>query len=133
MFLCTNPRNINFKGADFNQNKTQNSNQQQGPQQNPNSAQGTQQPTGNNNQSSSTSQNQNQPGASQQNTSWAQAAGKGLSSSTQNQTVAQTSANKQLEQLNNMREALFSMDGWGGVSIINYKWYLLALRNIYSY
>lgn len=48
---------------------------------------------------------------------WAQAAGKGLppSSQTPANPPAPTSAStkQQLEQLNNMREALFSQDGWG--------------------
>jgi len=53
------------------------------------------------------------PGAGA-NTSWAQAAGKGLP---QGPSPPQsTSATKQIEQLNSMREALFAQDGWGGVS-----------------
>lgn len=52
---------------------------------------------------------------------WAQAAGKGLPPTSQatanTPTPTSASTKQQLEQLNNMREALFSQDGWGAVSI----------------
>ncbi|XP_054285259.1 protein Gawky-like isoform X2 [Macrosteles quadrilineatus] len=48
---------------------------------------------------------------------WAQAAGKGLpptsAAATNSVAPASQSTKQQLEQLNNMREALFSQDGWG--------------------
>lgn len=48
---------------------------------------------------------------------WAQAAGKGLPPASQTPanppTPTSASTKQQLEQLNNMREALFSQDGWG--------------------
>ena len=53
-------------------------------------------------------------GAPQPNTSWAAAAGKGLPSSEPATSATNGSTNKQLEQLNSVREALFSQDGWGG-------------------
>lgn len=40
--------------------------------------------------------------------------------STGQQGTSTTSTKQQLEQLNNMREAIFSQDGWGGVSILFY-------------
>ena len=54
------------------------------------------------------------PAAVQGSTSWAAAAGKGLppSENTAN-TSTNGTTNKQLEQLNSVREALFSQDGWG--------------------
>jgi trinucleotide repeat-containing gene 6 protein len=91
---------------------------------------------------------QQQPQQQSGSTSWAQAAGKGLpanqqantggsgsssSSSSNNNTnpgtgssgstgansnTGSNSTKQQLEQLNTMREALFSQDGWGGVSIL---------------
>ncbi|KAK6623834.1 hypothetical protein RUM44_010690 [Polyplax serrata] len=109
----SNTNSSQQQGTDFNQNKTQTSGQQPGPSQNQNNAQQSQQQGGSNSQPSS-SQGQNQPGNNAPNTSWAQAAGKGLPTTNQNQNSAQSSATKQLEQLNNMREALFSQDGWGG-------------------
>ncbi len=54
----------------------------------------------------------------QTNTSWAAAAGKGLPASDSNgSSNGNSSANKQLEQLNSVREALFSQDGWGGSNV----------------
>ena len=52
-------------------------------------------------------------------TSWAAAAGKGLpaSEAATNGGAASSSASKQLEQLNSVREALFSQDGWGGSNV----------------
>ncbi|KAG8224852.1 hypothetical protein J437_LFUL005455, partial [Ladona fulva] len=88
-----------------------------------------QQQQGNNGPTSQSSQSQQQQNGS---TSWAQAAGKGLpgGQSTQgsgggggggsggnggpNGGSTSNSTTKQLEQLNSMREALFSQDGWGG-------------------
>ncbi len=52
--------------------------------------------------------------------SWAAAAGKGLppsSDSGGNSSDSSSSANKQLEHLNSVREALFSPDGWGGGNV----------------
>merc|ERR1711923_173214 len=47
-------------------------------------------------------------------TSWAAAAGKGLPPSEgASQQNTNGGTNKQLEQLNSVREALFSQDGWG--------------------
>merc|ERR1719308_681472 len=63
------------------------------------------------------SQGQQAPGpaAVQGSTSWAAAAGKGLppSENTANTSGTNGTTNKQLEQLNSVREALFSQDGWG--------------------
>ncbi|XP_071444399.1 protein Gawky isoform X1 [Hetaerina americana] len=88
--------------------------------------QNTQQQPGGNGPASQSSLNQQQQNGS---TSWAQAAGKGLPGgpSTQgtggggsgsnggpNGGSTSNSTTKQLEQLNSMREALFSQDGWGG-------------------
>lgn len=55
------------------------------------------------------------PAAVQGSTSWAAAAGKGLppSENTANTSGTNGTTNKQLEQLNSVREALFSQDGWG--------------------
>jgi trinucleotide repeat-containing gene 6 protein len=55
----------------------------------------------------------------QTSTSWAAAAGKGLPPSTNNSGAngSTTTASKQLEQLNSVREALFSQDGWGGSNV----------------
>ena len=55
------------------------------------------------------------PAAVQGSTSWAAAAGKGLppSENTANNSGTNGTTNKQLEQLNSVREALFSQDGWG--------------------
>ncbi len=49
-------------------------------------------------------------------TSWAAAAGKGLPTTEANANGSST-ASKQLEQLNSVREALFSQDGWGGCNV----------------
>ncbi len=54
--------------------------------------------------------------------SWAAAAGKGLppssdSGGSSNGNGGSSSANKQLEHLNSVREALFSQDGWGGSNV----------------
>ncbi|XP_072152180.1 protein Gawky isoform X2 [Bemisia tabaci] len=81
--------------------------------------------TSSNNQRQSTSQPP--PATSQANstTSWAQAAGKNLPNAPPTTTPAppmtstasttnNNSTKQQLEQLNSMREALFSQDGWGG-------------------
>lgn len=57
------------------------------------------------------------PGAPQSNTSWAAAAGKGLPPSEPATNATNGSTNKQLEQLNSVREALFSQDGWGGQNV----------------
>ena len=61
------------------------------------------------------------PSAPQTGTSWAAAAGKGLpstnsnpSGTSSNSSGSSMAASKQLEQLNSVREALFSQDGWGG-------------------
>ena len=66
----------------------------------------------------------------QTNTSWAAAAGKGLpavenpapngsssSSSNGGSSSSSTSSSKPFEQLNSVREALFSQDGWGGNNV----------------
>lgn len=82
------------------------------------------QPALNNTQPQTNGQAAGQPAAAQNgngggSSTWAQAAGKGLPAATQATTTpAPTSAStkQQLEQLNNMREALFSQDGWGAVS-----------------
>ena len=57
-------------------------------------------------------------------TSWAAAAGKGLPTTTNDQThttstasASNGSTSKHLEQLNSVREALFSQDGWGGSNV----------------
>ena len=58
------------------------------------------------------------PGAPQGSTSWAAAAGKGLPPSEPATSQATNgTTNKQLEQLNSVREALFSQDGWGGQNV----------------
>jgi len=57
------------------------------------------------------------PGAPQGSTSWAAAAGKGLPPSEPATSQANGTTNKQLEQLNSVREALFSQDGWGGQNV----------------
>ena len=57
------------------------------------------------------------PGAPQPNTSWAAAAGKGLPPSEPAASATNGTTNKQLEQLNSVREALFSQDGWGGQNV----------------
>lgn len=57
------------------------------------------------------------PGAPQPNTSWAAAAGKGLPPSEPATNPTNGTTNKQLEQLNSVREALFSQDGWGGQNV----------------
>ncbi|KAK9508797.1 hypothetical protein O3M35_006267 [Rhynocoris fuscipes] len=77
---------------------------------------------------SGTQQSQQQGGTSGQNgPTWAAAAGKGLpptsqsqgmpSSANSNSTNAVNSTKQQMEQLNTMREALFSQDGWGGQNV----------------
>ena len=60
----------------------------------------------------------------QTSTSWAAAAGKGLPTTTNDQThttstasASNGSTSKHLEQLNSVREALFSQDGWGGANV----------------
>ena len=60
----------------------------------------------------------------QTSTSWAAAAGKGLPTTTNDQTnttssvtASNGSTSKHLEQLNSVREALFSQDGWGGSNV----------------
>ncbi|KAG8295896.1 miRNA mediated inhibition of translation [Homalodisca vitripennis] len=60
-------------------------------------------------------QTNGQAGASSGGGTWAQAAGKGLPppAPTNPPTPTSNSTKQQLEQLNNMREALFSQDGWG--------------------
>jgi DNA mismatch repair ATPase MutL len=119
--------------------------QQQPPSQASSSQQQQQQQQQSQQQQSQQQQPQQQQNGS---TSWAQAAGKGLpanqqtstggsgsssSSSSNNNTnpgtgssgssgansnTGSNSTKQQLEQLNTMREALFSQDGWGGVSIM---------------
>ena len=67
-------------------------------------------------------------GAAGGNTSWASAASKGLPPSSDpganangaagpGAAAASASTSKQLEQLNSVREALFSQDGWGGSNV----------------
>lgn len=94
-------------------------------QQPPTSQQQTQQqPQQQSGNSNTNNQQQTQNGSG----TWAQAAGKGLPpsnppssgsvSNTSTSNTTGTSTKQQLEQLNSMREALFSQDGWGGVCII---------------
>lgn len=73
--------------------------------------------TGSANNSSS---NNNNPGAGSSGSTGT--GGSGANSNTSNNSTKQ-----QLEQLNTMREALFSQDGWGGVSIISLQdWVVLS-------
>jgi hypothetical protein len=72
---------------------------------------------------SSSSSNNNNTGAG--NSGSAVAGGSGANSST-----SSNSTKQQLEQLNTMREALFSQDGWGGVSI-NLQDRIVLLRLTY--
>lgn len=91
--------------------------QQQPPTSQQQTQQQPQQQSGNSNTSG---QQQTQNGSG----TWAQAAGKGLPpanppssgsvSTTSTSNTTGTSTKQQLEQLNSMREALFSQDGWGG-------------------